>query len=55
MQFDGLLDLVINYDSRCKLSIATAKNHQTDSHQINLYITDEENQNLTPSQKTLMH
>lgn len=46
MQLDGLIDLVINYDSRCKLSIATAKNHQVDSHQINLCITDEENQTL---------
>ena len=55
IQFDALPDLVINYDICCKLPITTAKNHQTDSHQTNLCITDEDNQNLTPSQKTLIH
>ena len=46
MQFDGLPDLIINYDSRCKLPIVTAKYYQANAHQTNLCITDEENQTL---------
>ena len=34
MQFYGLPDLIINYDSRLKLPIAVPKNRWIDSHQI---------------------
>ena len=56
MQFDGLPDPIINYDSRCKLPIDIANNCQKDdTHKINLCIIDEEHQNLIPYQKPLMH
>ena len=54
LQFQGVPNVIIDYDSRSKLPIALGKNKAVSAHRINLCVTDDDNQNLTPSQKTLL-
>ena len=54
LQFQGVPNIIIDYDSRSKLPIALGKNKEVSAHQINLCVTDDDNQNPTPSQKTLL-
>ena len=53
LQFQGVPNIIIDYDSRSKLPIALGKNKEVPAHQINLCVTDDDNQNLTPSQKMI--
>ena len=46
--------LPIEYHERSHLPIGYASNSALDDHQVNLSILSEDNQNLTPSQKTLL-
>lgn len=52
--FDNLPSLQVKYDERNFLPISHATN-ATFSPQLNLNIIDAGNQNLTPSQKLLLH
>ena len=54
LQFQGVPNVIIDYDSGNKLPIALGKNKAISAHQINLCVTDDDNQNLTPSQKLLL-
>ena len=54
LQFQEVPNVIINYNSRSKLSIALGKNKNVSTHQINLCVTDDDNENLAPSQKTLL-
>jgi hypothetical protein len=54
LAFTGHSPLNIEYDSRSNLPIGYGCNATEQGPQVNLCITDEENQNLTPSQKLLL-
>ena len=54
LEFDNVGSLKIEYDPNNHLPIALAKNLSGTQAQINLAILNDENQNLTPSQKLLL-
>ena len=49
LQFQGVPNIIIDYDSRSKLPIALGKNKEVSACQINLCVTDDDNQHLTSS------
>ena len=56
LQFNDLPKLIIEYDAKSRLPISTARNETTTaSPQINRCVTDDENNNLSPTQKYLLH
>ena len=55
LEFDDVGSLHIEYDPNNHLPIALAKNLSGTQAQINLAILNDENQNLTPSQKLLLN
>ena len=54
LQFEGVSPLIINYNSRNWLHTVTARNLQY-SPNLNLCITSDENQNLSPAKCRLLH
>lgn len=54
LSFDNVGSLDINYDDRSHLPIAIAKNLDPGGVQANLCVLNDDNQNLTPSQKVLL-
>ena len=54
LQLNNLPLLVIDYDEKSYLPIALATAESTGSAQVNLSISDESNQNLTPAQRLLL-
>ena len=55
LKFDSAPPLCITYDEATNLPVGIAKNQDTLSPQCNMSIMSEENQNLTPSQRLLLH
>ena len=55
LSFAGSPDLVIEYNTRSHLPISYGHNATATVPQLNLGLPDESNQNLTPSQKLLLH
>jgi hypothetical protein len=54
LKFQGLPKLDIEYDERTKLPTATGRNACLDTPSLNLCVTSDENQNLSPSAKRLL-
>jgi len=54
LSFDGCDDLIIDYDARCFLPIAMARNQSHSMPQANLSIPSDDNQNLIGAQKLLL-
>ena len=54
LSFDNVGSIDIQYDERSHLPIAIAKNLHSEEAQANLCVLNDENQNLTPSQKLLL-
>ena len=56
LQFKNLPKLIIKYDAKSRLPISTARNESTTvNSQINMCVTDDENNNFSPTQKRLLH
>ena len=54
LTFEGLPQLEIEYDSRSNLPIATCRNQAIISPQLNLCVSTESNQNITPAARLLL-
>ena len=54
LKFNGIPRLNVEYDERTKLSTATGRNASLESPHLNLCVTIDENQNLSPSAKHLL-